>query len=126
MSPGGHLVTTALACALSLGAPTAARAADADLDCKLHYNLSGWSLVYKHTTGKGIITCANGKSMKVHVEAKAVGLTAGASAPEQLVEDVIAALGRISPVQVETMDGKKEHIEFRLPAELRNDRAPAA
>lgn len=71
------LTTTALACALSLGAPTAARAADADLDCKLHYNLSGWSLVYKHTTGKGIITCANGKSMKVHVEAKAVGLTAG-------------------------------------------------
>ena len=56
----------------------------------------------------------------------AVGLTAGASAPEKLVEDVIAALGRIAPVSVETMDGKKEHIEFRLPAELRNDRAPAA
>ena len=57
----------------------------------------------------------------------AVGLTAGASAPEKLVEDVIAALGRIAPVKVETMDGKKEHIEFRLPAELRNvDRAPAA
>ena len=58
----------------------------------------------------------------------AVGLTAGASAPERLVEDVIAALGRIAhaPVTVETMDGKKEHIEFRLPAELRNDRAPAA
>lgn len=55
-----------------------------------------------------------------------VGLTAGASAPERLVEDVIEALGRIAPVSVETMDGKKEHIEFRLPAELRNDRAPAA
>jgi 4-hydroxy-3-methylbut-2-enyl diphosphate reductase len=55
----------------------------------------------------------------------AVGLTAGASAPERLVEDVIAALGRIAPVSVETMDGKKEHIEFRLPAELRNDRVPA-
>src|SRR6201991_4476997 len=58
----------------------------------------------------------------------AVGLTAGASAPERLGEDVIAARGRIAkaPVTVETMDGKKEHIEFRLPAELRNDRAPAA
>ena len=57
----------------------------------------------------------------------AVGLTAGASAPERLVEDVIAALRRIAsaPVTVETMDGKKEHIEFRLPAELRGDRAPA-
>ena len=51
---------------------------------------------------------------------KAVGLTAGASAPEKLVEDVIDALGRIAPVEVTTMDGKKEHIEFRLPAELRD------
>jgi 4-hydroxy-3-methylbut-2-enyl diphosphate reductase len=51
---------------------------------------------------------------------KSVGLTAGASAPEKLVEDVIAALSRIAPVEVSTMDGKKEHIEFRLPAELRD------
>ena len=49
-----------------------------------------------------------------------VGLTAGASAPEALVEHVIDALGRIAPVEVATMDGKKEHIEFRLPAELRD------
>jgi 4-hydroxy-3-methylbut-2-enyl diphosphate reductase len=48
-----------------------------------------------------------------------VGLTAGASAPEELVRHVIEALERIEPVSVETMDGKKEHIEFRLPAELR-------
>jgi 4-hydroxy-3-methylbut-2-enyl diphosphate reductase len=48
-----------------------------------------------------------------------VGLTAGASAPEELVKHVIEALERIAPVTVETMDGKKEHIEFRLPAELR-------
>ena len=48
-----------------------------------------------------------------------VGLTAGASAPEELVKHVIEALGEIEDVEVETMDGKKEHIEFRLPAELR-------
>jgi 4-hydroxy-3-methylbut-2-enyl diphosphate reductase len=48
-----------------------------------------------------------------------VGLTAGASAPEELVNHVIEALGAIEDVSVETMDGKKEHIEFRLPAELR-------
>jgi 4-hydroxy-3-methylbut-2-enyl diphosphate reductase len=48
-----------------------------------------------------------------------VGLTAGASAPEELVRHVIAALGQIEDVEVEQMDGKKEHIEFRLPAELR-------
>ena len=70
---------------------------------------------------------ADGSELKPEwVAGKArVGLTAGASAPERLVEDVIAALGRIAPVTVETMDGKKEHIEFRLPAELRNDRVPA-
>ena len=50
---------------------------------------------------------------------KVVGLTAGASAPEELVKHVIAALGEIEVVVVEQMDGKKEHIEFRLPAELR-------
>jgi 4-hydroxy-3-methylbut-2-enyl diphosphate reductase len=48
-----------------------------------------------------------------------VGLTAGASAPEELVRHVIAALGAIENVEVEQMDGKKEYIEFRLPAELR-------
>ena len=50
-----------------------------------------------------------------------IGLTAGASAPEALVENVIAALRNIdSGVEVSQMDGKKEHIEFRLPAELRD------
>jgi 4-hydroxy-3-methylbut-2-enyl diphosphate reductase len=48
-----------------------------------------------------------------------VGLTAGASAPEELVNHVIDALGAIEDVTVETLDGKEEHIEFRLPAELR-------
>jgi 4-hydroxy-3-methylbut-2-enyl diphosphate reductase len=49
-----------------------------------------------------------------------VGLTAGASAPESLVENVIAALRKIDDVEVSGMDGLKEHIEFRLPAALRN------
>ncbi|MBL6614996.1 MAG: 4-hydroxy-3-methylbut-2-enyl diphosphate reductase [Reyranella sp.] len=50
---------------------------------------------------------------------KAVGLTAGASAPEELVLDVIEALRRHGKVEVEQMDGVQENIEFRLPAELR-------
>jgi 4-hydroxy-3-methylbut-2-en-1-yl diphosphate reductase len=48
-----------------------------------------------------------------------IGLTAGASAPEELVENVIDALRRLGEVDVSTMDGTKERIEFRLPAELR-------
>jgi 4-hydroxy-3-methylbut-2-enyl diphosphate reductase len=50
--------------------------------------------------------------------AKVVGLTAGASAPEVLVEDVIDRLRRLGPVEVSIMDGRQEKIEFRLPAEL--------
>ena len=66
-----------LACALGSAAMSPARAADAGLECKLSYSLSGWSLIYKHTTGTGVVTCSNGKSMPVRVSAKAIGLTAG-------------------------------------------------
>jgi 4-hydroxy-3-methylbut-2-enyl diphosphate reductase len=47
-----------------------------------------------------------------------VGITAGASAPEVLVEDVIDALRRLGPVEVSTLPGREENIEFRLPTEL--------
>jgi len=47
-----------------------------------------------------------------------VGLTAGASAPEVLVDDVIAALRRFGPVKVSTLPGKEEKIQFNLPREL--------
>jgi 4-hydroxy-3-methylbut-2-enyl diphosphate reductase len=49
-----------------------------------------------------------------------VGLTAGASAPEKLVIDVIEALRRIDDVDVSEMPGIEEHMAFRLPAELRS------
>jgi 4-hydroxy-3-methylbut-2-enyl diphosphate reductase len=49
---------------------------------------------------------------------KVVGLTAGASAPEVLVEDVIGALRRIAPVEVSTLDGIQENVRFRLPLDL--------
>jgi len=50
--------------------------------------------------------------------AQVVGITAGASAPEAMVEDVLEALRRLGPIEVSTMEGKEEHAEFRLPAEL--------
>lgn len=49
---------------------------------------------------------------------KAVGITAGASAPEVLVDDVIEALRRIGPVTVSVLPGREEDIEFLLPSEL--------
>ncbi|MCS0615267.1 4-hydroxy-3-methylbut-2-enyl diphosphate reductase [Massilia kyonggiensis] len=50
--------------------------------------------------------------------AAVVGITAGASAPEAMVEHVIGALRALGPVEVSTMDGIEEHIEFRLPRAL--------
>lgn len=47
-----------------------------------------------------------------------VGITAGASAPEVLVDDVIAALRRVGPIEVSTLPGIEETMSFRLPPEL--------
>ncbi|MCD9123566.1 4-hydroxy-3-methylbut-2-enyl diphosphate reductase [Cupriavidus sp. UGS-1] len=51
-------------------------------------------------------------------DAAVVGITAGASAPEAMVEDVLAALRRLGTVEVSTMNGREENAQFRLPAEL--------
>jgi 4-hydroxy-3-methylbut-2-enyl diphosphate reductase len=50
--------------------------------------------------------------------AKVVGITAGASAPERLVDGVIEALRALGPIEVSTLPGIEEKVEFRLPAEL--------
>jgi 4-hydroxy-3-methylbut-2-enyl diphosphate reductase len=50
--------------------------------------------------------------------ARVVGITAGASAPEILVDGVIDALGCLGPVEVSTLAGRQETVEFRLPADL--------
>jgi 4-hydroxy-3-methylbut-2-en-1-yl diphosphate reductase len=49
---------------------------------------------------------------------KTVGLTAGASAPEEMVENVIDALRALGPVEVSTMTGREEKVEFKLPSKL--------
>lgn len=63
---------------------------------------------------------ADGSEVKADwvMTAGAVGITAGASAPDVLVEDVIDALRRLRPVEVSTLPGREENISFRLPAEL--------
>jgi 4-hydroxy-3-methylbut-2-enyl diphosphate reductase len=47
-----------------------------------------------------------------------VGLTAGASAPELLVQGVIDGLRAFGPVEVTTLPGVAEDVKFRFPAEL--------
>jgi 4-hydroxy-3-methylbut-2-en-1-yl diphosphate reductase len=51
-------------------------------------------------------------------DAGAVGITAGASAPELLVQQVIGKLAGRYAVTVETLDGIAENVHFRLPPEL--------
>ncbi|NKJ19885.1 4-hydroxy-3-methylbut-2-enyl diphosphate reductase [Dyella sp. SG609] len=48
-----------------------------------------------------------------------IGLTAGASAPEKLVRDVIARLRSWGAGEVRELDGEAETITFALPKELR-------
>jgi 4-hydroxy-3-methylbut-2-enyl diphosphate reductase len=47
-----------------------------------------------------------------------VGITAGASAPESLVQDLIERLRLMEDVQVEHLDGVEERIHFKMPVEL--------
>jgi len=47
-----------------------------------------------------------------------IGLTAGAPAPEILVDDVIEASSALGPVELTTLPGVAENVEFKLPAEL--------
>jgi 4-hydroxy-3-methylbut-2-en-1-yl diphosphate reductase len=47
-----------------------------------------------------------------------VGLTAGASAPETLVQGVIDGLRRFAEVEVSNLPGVAEDVRFRFPAEL--------
>jgi len=50
-----------------------------DLDCQMRFSLSGWSVFYKEASGEGTITCSNGDTMRVTIEAKGGGLTFGKS-----------------------------------------------
>jgi 4-hydroxy-3-methylbut-2-enyl diphosphate reductase len=49
---------------------------------------------------------------------RTVGLTAGASAPETLVQGVIAGLRKLDDIELSTLDGVAEDVKFRFPAEL--------
>ncbi|HEY2020061.1 4-hydroxy-3-methylbut-2-enyl diphosphate reductase, partial [Paraburkholderia sp.] len=63
---------------------------------------------------------ADGSEVKPEwfVGVHAVGITAGASAPEEMVTNVIDALRALGPVDVTTMAGREEKVEFKLPSKL--------
>jgi len=81
------LVSGALAVALVLGTALAALTssparAEAKVKCSLTFTMSGWSAFYKTAKGAGTVTCDNGQSMKVKLNARGGGLTVGKSTIE--------------------------------------------
>ncbi|WP_232095308.1 4-hydroxy-3-methylbut-2-enyl diphosphate reductase, partial [Serratia ureilytica] len=54
-------------------------------------------------------------------EARNIGVTAGASAPDVLVQEVISRLKALGGVDVHEISGREENIVFEVPKELRVD-----
>ena len=52
------------------------------------------------------------------VGVETVGITAGASAPEALVQELITRLGEFGAVEFVDFDGIEEDVTFKLPSEL--------
>jgi 4-hydroxy-3-methylbut-2-en-1-yl diphosphate reductase len=48
----------------------------------------------------------------------AVGITAGASAPDELVEDLVERLRQMDEIEIERLSGVTENVRFRMPAQL--------
>ncbi|WP_322403487.1 4-hydroxy-3-methylbut-2-enyl diphosphate reductase [Massilia luteola] len=57
---------------------------------------------------------------------KRIGVTAGASAPEVLVQAVIERLKDLGAASVRALEGVEEHVTFPLPKGLDGGKAPAA
>ena len=45
----------------------------------MRFDLSSWSVFYKRSTGNGTISCNNGQSMQVRLEARGGGISFGRS-----------------------------------------------
>ncbi len=55
---------------------------------------------------------------------RTVGITAGASAPEHLVEEAVEFFRRMGVSRVEALDGIREDVVFALPPEIQRDLPP--
>ena len=62
---------------LSLVLACPAAMAKGKVDCNLRFDMKGWSVLYKTSSGSGTITCDNGQKMEVTVSAKGRGLSVG-------------------------------------------------
>ena len=65
------LVHAAAAALLLAALPASA----ADVDCRMTFDLAGWSVFYKTSAGEGTVTCDNGQRLAVRISAKGGGLS---------------------------------------------------
>ena len=116
-----RLIAAALACGL-LFATSAASARDAD--CKLRFSMAGWSVFYKTASGEGTITCDNGQSMQVQINAKGGGLTFGKSRIEDGtgefsgVSDIKELLGTYATAEAHAGAGKSTKAQVMTKGEV--------
>ena len=82
---------------IAAGLTLASQAMASDLSCHLRFEMKGWSAIYKTAAGTGTVTCSNGTSLKVSLESRGVGLTAGKSTIDA-GKGVIAGARRIDDV----------------------------
>lgn len=57
-------------------------------------------------------------------EVDTIGITAGASAPEELIEEVLKRLAEFGDITIEELSGVEENIQFKLPRQLSNPDFP--
>ena len=77
MSRSAALILLPVALLLALAAAPARAAGE--VDCKLRFDLAGWSVFYKTASGEGTVSCDNGQRMAVRINAKGGGLSFGKS-----------------------------------------------
>jgi 4-hydroxy-3-methylbut-2-enyl diphosphate reductase len=63
---------------------------------------------------------ADGSALKPEwlAGARTIGITAGASAPEQLVDELVERLRQLAAVELSVLPGIDENVRFRMPPEL--------
>lgn len=79
-TPGRRRVAAALlAMALPGAMALVPAAAQGTVDCRLSFDLAGWSVFYKTASGTGTVSCDNGQRMAVKIETRGGGLSFGKS-----------------------------------------------
>jgi hypothetical protein len=62
-----------------------------ELECRMQFSLSGWSVFYKTASGRGTVTCDDGSRLEVEIQARGGGLTFGKS-------EISDGLGKFSEI----------------------------